>query len=100
VTKQEQNTFTEAAHHCDGLGWESTAVDLLALRDKLERAEEILLGYEQWEANLVLKANWEATRDGLPALTYPLYDELMELQGRRNELLGRGLFARKEPANA
>jgi hypothetical protein len=65
----------------------------------VSRLEDILKGYEQWEANLVLNANWEATPDGLPALTYPLYDELMALQGRRNEALGRGPFKRKEPAS-
>ncbi len=63
-----------------------------SLRDEIVKLQSILMGYEQWEANLVLKANWEATRDGLPALTYPLYDELMALQGRRNEALGRGPF--------
>jgi len=59
------------------------------LRDDIQRLQDVLRGYEQWEASLVLDANWEATADGLPALTYPLYDELMRLQSLRNEVLGK-----------
>lgn len=66
-----------------------------AMREEIASLKSTLEGYEQWEANLVLKANWEATPDGLPALTYPLYDELMALQDRRNKALGRGPYRQR-----
>lgn len=71
------------------------STDIERLQTRVTLLEGILDGYETWEANLVLNANWESTRDGLPALTYPLYDELMALQGRRNEALSRGPFRPK-----
>jgi hypothetical protein len=63
MTKQEQNTFTEAAHHCDGLGWESTARDLLDLRERLQSLEAVAeAGYElsRWAASI----NWDGTPNG------------------------------------
>lgn len=44
----------------------------------------VALAYEAWEADLVLHANWEATADGLPTLTFAQYDRLMQIQAMRN----------------
>ncbi len=58
--------------------------------DELQnRMREVLKGYEQWEANLLMCGeSWGPNGMApLPRLTYPLWDELMELQSKRNEVL-------------
>jgi hypothetical protein len=53
-------------------------------RDELLKISEM---YEQWETNLInCEKAWE-TRSGLPTLTQELYDELIEIQNKRNAIL-------------
>lgn len=61
------------------------------LVDEIERSEKVAaaLGavakaYEAWEAGLVFEGNWN---NGLPALTQPLFDRLLEIQAMRNAAL-------------
>ena len=42
--------------------------------------------YEAWEAEVVFDANWA---DGLPKLTQPLFDRLLEIQAMRNAALAK-----------
>ena len=48
--------------------------------------QAVAQGYEAWEAELIRSGDW---RDGLPKLTQPLYDRLMELQVKRNAALAK-----------
>jgi len=51
-------------------------------------AIEILKRYEQWEANLILSQEaWDGGLLTLPKLTQELWDELLEIQTLRNEIL-------------
>ena len=54
-----------------------------ALADLAAQDHEALEGYEAWEAELLHP-------DGLPHLTQPLYDRLMELQEKRNAAIQAG----------
>ena len=44
----------------------------------------VLRGYEAWEGRLIMEGDWS---DEQPKLTRSLYDEMMELQARRNSAL-------------
>ena len=48
-------------------------------------AADVLLAYEQWEADLVLCG--DAWTNGLPRMTQPLYDRWMGIQAMRNAVL-------------
>lgn len=52
-----------------------------------EKAEKVLRGYEQWEANLLLTNEAWRENKAYPQLTAELFDELLELQKQRNEIL-------------
>ncbi len=54
---------------------------------KTTAAEAVLLGYEQWEADLLLDSNAWRGIDGLPHITQSLWDRLLELQALRNAAL-------------
>ncbi len=51
----------------------------------LDEATKMLLdvakGYEKWEADLVMNADWT---DGIPVMTQTQFDQLIELQTKRN----------------
>ena len=51
----------------------------------VERLREVLLAYQQWEAELILDD--KAWRGGLPCMTQPVYDRFIEVQGQREVLL-------------
>ena len=76
--------------------------ELLALCDALEASEErgrrqtdALVGYERWEADLILDDEaWRHPKTGeslhLPWLKQGMWDRLIELQTARNKALEKG----------
>lgn len=48
-----------------------------------DRMKAVLIGYEKWEADLVVLNPWLGA-GGLPTLTEADYDRLLELQAQRN----------------
>lgn len=53
-------------------------------RDELLAISEM---YEKWETDLILTEKVWNTMSGLPQLTQELYDELIIIQGKRNNIL-------------
>lgn len=55
------------------------------MKAELEKLINVLKKYEQWEANLIIEDScWEGS---LPTLTNKLYEELLEIQKLRNDVL-------------
>ncbi len=46
----------------------------------------LLKAYEAWEADIIMNGNWQGM-SGLPTLTQPQYDRMIELQEWRNAVL-------------
>lgn len=58
--------------------------------DRTAQLEEVLRAYEQWESDLIKSPEAWATLvsgQGLPKLTLPLWDRLMQIQALRNAAL-------------
>ncbi len=59
---------------------------LSTLQAACEAAKVFVLAHEAWEAKLIVDGNWGSDgMDPLPKFTWPIYDEFMEVQGKRNE---------------
>ena len=55
------------------------------MKSELEKLINVLKKYEQWEANLIIEDScWEGS---MPTLTNKLYEELLEIQKLRNDVL-------------
>jgi hypothetical protein len=55
--------------------------------DKLTRALDLLKEYEQWEADIISEDKLWWPNRAQDVLRGPLYDKMLELQEKRNELL-------------
>lgn len=59
-----------------------------------DKCIEVLERYENWEANLIMDENcWE---DETPKLSNKLYEELLEIQNLRNEVLSTKISILKQ----
>ncbi len=64
------------------------AIAGMTSEQRLTACLDLLRDYERWEGELILdEIAWDYGRAELPTLTYSLYDGMMALQARRNELL-------------
>jgi hypothetical protein len=59
------------------------------INQQLQKALSILEAYEQLEADLIMCDEVWATSGGLPQLPEKYYGRFAELQGWRNDVLGR-----------
>lgn len=67
---------------------EETEGRLAAVRKERDGLREVARGYEQWESHLLLdRTAWGGGTRAFPELTEKLFDELMELQAKRNAAL-------------
>lgn len=57
-----------------------------------DEAIQLLKDIEKWEAKWILDDKAWNTSDGLPKLTFELYDEWIVLQGRRNKIIKKPEF--------
>jgi hypothetical protein len=58
-------------------------------KERLAAALAVLEGYEKWEAAVIMNSNCWIHDCCIIALGMAEYDGMMELQARRNEVLGR-----------
>lgn len=73
----------ESVYRYDIAGIDSADARLIAASPDLFAVAK---AYEAWEADVVFDGNWE---DGLPKLTQPLFDRLLEIQAMRNAALAK-----------
>jgi uncharacterized small protein (DUF1192 family) len=64
-----------------------TVCQIERLQAEVARLRAALLGYQQWEADLIMHTPSWCTSNGLPILTQAQMDRLTELQLQRNEAL-------------
>lgn len=84
--------------------WSTYTHELLAevtrLRSQareVERVRAVLEDYEAWEADVILAADWS---ESTPRVTQAQWDRLVEIQARRNVVLGRFLAPQPAPTGS
>lgn len=77
---------------------ETTALQLESIKDELrilaknqKAAISLLREYERWEADIIIEDKLWWPQRAKDVLRGPIYDKMLELQEKRNEVLGEAI---------